>query len=176
MTDKEQKRIIGKNINRLIKMSGKQQQEIADALDIPPTTFNTWCMGRVMPRYSKLQKLAEYFGCSVSEIVDDQDETAVTFDPTATLKQSINKSLSIMSYDQLKKVAEYVEMVKLFDQKPIQGFDTITKLTGATKLGHSVLDKLNDQSKIEVKTFRPKSPHQKTVALVKKINKRDDKK
>lgn len=72
MTDEEQKRIFSKNINYYISQSGKQQKEIAKALGYSPTTFNTWCVGKIIPSAGKVQKIADYFGIGKSDLLDDK--------------------------------------------------------------------------------------------------------
>ena len=72
MTDDEQKRIFSKNLGYYISNSGKQQNEIAADLGISPTTFNTWCVGKIMPRMGKVQAIADYFGIGKSDLIDDK--------------------------------------------------------------------------------------------------------
>lgn len=72
MTDDEQKRVFSKNLNYYISNSGKQQKEVAKDLFISPTTFNTWCVGKVMPGIGKVQKIADYFGIGKSDLLDDR--------------------------------------------------------------------------------------------------------
>ena len=72
MTDDEQKRIFSKNLNFYISQSGKQQKEVARDLEISATTFNTWCVGKIMPRMGKVQKIADYFNIGKSDLLDDK--------------------------------------------------------------------------------------------------------
>jgi len=65
-------RIFSKNINYFIAQSGKTQKEIAKALGYNATTFNTWCVGKVLPRAGRVQKIADYFGISKSDLLDDK--------------------------------------------------------------------------------------------------------
>lgn len=74
MTDKEQREVFGRNLNYLIENIGKKQQEVADDLDVPHTTFNTWCMGRVVPSIKVLHQLADYFHCSILDLIDEHEE------------------------------------------------------------------------------------------------------
>ena len=53
MTDDEQRKIFSKNINKYIEQSGKLQKEIAKELGYSPTTFNTWCVGKIIPSAGK---------------------------------------------------------------------------------------------------------------------------
>lgn len=72
MSDEEQKKIFSKNINYYIAQSGKQQKEIAKDLGYSPTTFNTWCVGKIIPSAGKVQKIADYFGIGKSDLLDDK--------------------------------------------------------------------------------------------------------
>ena len=72
MTDDEQKKIFSKNINYFIAKSGKQQKEIAKELGFSPTTFNTWCVGKIVPSAGKVRKIADYFRISKSDLLDDK--------------------------------------------------------------------------------------------------------
>lgn len=72
MTDEEQKKIFSKNINFYIAQSGKQQREVAKELGFNPTTFNTWCVGKIIPSAGKVQKIADYFKIGKSDLLDDK--------------------------------------------------------------------------------------------------------
>ncbi|MCH5261632.1 MAG: helix-turn-helix domain-containing protein [Lachnospiraceae bacterium] len=53
-------------------MSHKTQREIAQAIDVSPQTFNTWCQGIAIPRMGKVQRLADYFNIGKSDLIDDK--------------------------------------------------------------------------------------------------------
>ena len=72
MTDEEQKHIFSKNINYYISLSGKQQKEVAKDLGYNPTTFNTWCVGKIIPSTGKIQRIADYFHIGKSDLLDDK--------------------------------------------------------------------------------------------------------
>ena len=70
MTDTEQKNIFAKNLNYYLTISEKTQKEVADAIQVSPQTFNTWCQGKALPRMGKVQKLADYFHIQKSLLID----------------------------------------------------------------------------------------------------------
>ena len=70
MTDKTQNTIFSNNLNHLLIKNKKTQKEVADAIGVSPQTFNTWCMGIALPRMGKIQKLADYFSVTKSELID----------------------------------------------------------------------------------------------------------
>lgn len=68
----DQKKIFAKNLNQLLDKTNKTQKEVADAIDVSPQTFNTWCQGIALPRMGKVQKLSDYFSVSKSELLDEK--------------------------------------------------------------------------------------------------------
>lgn len=72
----EQKKIFSTNLNYLLKRNCKTQKEVANAIGVIPSTFNTWCQGVALPRMGKVQALADYFGVAKSALIEKQDFTA----------------------------------------------------------------------------------------------------
>ena len=70
MSDAEQKQIFAYNLNRQLDINKKTQKEVAEALNVSPQTFNTWCQGIALPRMGKIQLLADYFGIGKSDLTD----------------------------------------------------------------------------------------------------------
>lgn len=74
MTKAEQARIFGENLSYYVGKTGKEQQQVAFELDIPKTTFNSWCVGKIVPYWGTIQKLAEYFNIGASELTEPQTQ------------------------------------------------------------------------------------------------------
>jgi repressor LexA len=70
MSDQEQKQIFAKNLNNQLLIANKTQKEVADAINISPQTFNTWCQGIALPRMGKIQLLADYFRIAKSDLLE----------------------------------------------------------------------------------------------------------
>lgn len=102
MTDNEQKKIFSKNLNKLLNEHNKTQKEVADAIDVSPQTFNTWCKGIALPRMGKVQTLADYFGILKSDLIenknDEQNQSYYLNPETSKIAQQIydNKELSLL--------------------------------------------------------------------------------
>ena len=73
MTDTEQRKIFSKNLLRLLSQNNKTQKEVADAISVSPQTFNTWCQGIALPRMGKVQRLADYFNVTKSDLIDEKE-------------------------------------------------------------------------------------------------------
>lgn len=71
MSDKEQKRIFSKNLNYFLSLNNKTQKEVANAINVSPQTFNTWCQGIAIPRIGKVQLLADYFNIPKTALIDE---------------------------------------------------------------------------------------------------------
>ena len=71
MTDNEQRSVISSNLKHLIRMSGKEQKQIALELGINPPTFNQWVMGKAIPSVTTLKSLASYFNVRLENIVNE---------------------------------------------------------------------------------------------------------
>lgn len=72
MADEEQKKIFAKNLNKYLSQFNKTQKEVADAIEVSPQTFNTWCQGIALPRMGKVQRLADYFGIGKTDLIDEK--------------------------------------------------------------------------------------------------------
>ena len=70
-TDLGNQEIVSRNLKRYLDNSGKTQKEIAAAIYVSTGTFCDWIKGRAYPRMDKVQLLAEYFGISKSDLVED---------------------------------------------------------------------------------------------------------
>lgn len=69
---KEEREILSKNLNRLLKSKGKTQADVVRELGIPEATIRSWFSGEKYPRIQNIQKLADYFNVKRSQITDDE--------------------------------------------------------------------------------------------------------
>lgn len=97
----------GKNLKMLIEKSGKEQKDVAIALDLPPTTFNTWCVGKVLPPIIRLRKVADYFGCNMSDLVEPLTEERF-------IEIELNNIIKTFDDHQRSRLLEYAKMLKQY--------------------------------------------------------------
>lgn len=50
---------------------GVTDYRVSEATGIPKSTFSDWKSGRSKPKTEKLQKIANYFGISVDDLLED---------------------------------------------------------------------------------------------------------
>ena len=81
------KEIFSRNLMYYIERSGKTQKELAEMLNVPTSTFNNWIMAKKYPRIDKIEMLANYFGITKSDLIEDKPKKPVTVDDGLTEDQ-----------------------------------------------------------------------------------------
>ena len=68
------KEIMAKNIQYYMELYGKTRQEVCDSLGVKYTTFTDWVKGNSYPRIDKIELMANYFGISKADLVEDRSK------------------------------------------------------------------------------------------------------
>lgn len=68
------KETFAKNLTYYIEHSGKTQRDVADAIGVSAPTMSDWVNGKMFPRIDKIERLANYFGCLKSDLIEDKTE------------------------------------------------------------------------------------------------------
>lgn len=110
MTRMENAEIFSNNLNLFITRSGKEQKDVALALDFPPTTFNTWCVGKVVPPLGKIRKIADYFGCSVTDLIEPLSQSRM-------VNIDFNNTIKDFDERQMSRLLEYAKMLKMYKEQ-----------------------------------------------------------
>ena len=53
-------------------MANKNQKEMAAIVGVSAPTFHDWLKGKKMPKMSNVQKLADYFGVKLSDLIEEK--------------------------------------------------------------------------------------------------------
>ena len=72
MNTAENKKILAENILYYMDIKGVTKQQLCSSLDIKYSTFVEWIKGRAYPRIGAVEKLANYFGCEKSDLIEDR--------------------------------------------------------------------------------------------------------
>lgn len=65
------KEIMARNLRKYITMCGKDRRVVAKELNIPYSTLTEWMNGRKYPRIDRIERMAEYFNISKSDLIED---------------------------------------------------------------------------------------------------------
>lgn len=74
MSNLGNKEIMSKNIQYYMELYGKTRQEMCDSLGVKYTTFTDWVKGNSYPRIDKIELMANYFGISKADLVEDRSK------------------------------------------------------------------------------------------------------
>lgn len=64
--------VVGANIRRMLQLSGRQQKDLADFCGVSTSTASAWAKGQKIPRPTKMAKVCEFFGCTLSELMQEK--------------------------------------------------------------------------------------------------------
>ena len=89
------KEILAKNLRKYIAMSGKDRKHIARSLGFPYSTLTDWVNANKYPRIDNIEKMADYFGVSKSDLIEDFEQKQKDNDALADIivKIRMNKDL-----------------------------------------------------------------------------------
>jgi len=84
----DRKRIIANNIKKYIKKEGITQKQLAEAINISPSTMSDYMNLRSHPSWGVIQRIADYFGIKKTDIdttwKDFEDEIKPNYTPNVT--------------------------------------------------------------------------------------------
>ncbi len=72
MSNLGNKEVMAKNIQFYMDKYEKTRQDMCDALGVKYTTFTDWVKGKSYPRIDKIELMANYFGISKSDLVEER--------------------------------------------------------------------------------------------------------
>lgn len=72
MSNLGNKEIMAKNIQYYMDKYGKTRQDMCEALGVKYTTFTDWVKGNSYPRIDKIELMANYFGISKADLVEER--------------------------------------------------------------------------------------------------------
>lgn len=75
------KQTMAKNIKYYMEKNNVNSLELCRVLGVPQSTFSYWLNAKTYPRIDKIEKMANYFGISKADLVEDMRErTASQYD------------------------------------------------------------------------------------------------
>jgi transcriptional regulator with XRE-family HTH domain len=74
----DNKNIIAQNIQYYMDINNKERKQVCDALGVKYTTFTDWIKGNSYPRIDKIELLANYFGITKSDLIEEHRQGNVT--------------------------------------------------------------------------------------------------
>ena len=130
MSNLGNKEIMAKNIQYYMDKYGKTRQDMCEALGVKYTTFTDWVKGNSYPRIDKIELMANYFGISKADLVEDHndfsDDHYYLNDETRQIAQeafenpelrTLFKVARVIPPERLKAHIEFMKSLKEQEQK-----------------------------------------------------------
>lgn len=105
MSNLGNKQIMAKNIQYYMDKYGKSRQDMCEALGVKYTTFTDWVKGNSYPRIDKIELMANFFGISKAELVEEhnlltrRDERDIKKDLDSLMEKLTSKEVGPAAYD-----------------------------------------------------------------------------
>lgn len=109
MSELGNKEVMAKNLKFYLNSCGKTQKEMAEIINVPPSTFNNWMRGLKYPRIDKIELLANYFGISKSDLIEDKKAPSTEI----TLTEGEEMLLDLFRQIPSDKQALVLEMIRV---------------------------------------------------------------
>ena len=105
--------MLGDRLKELRIKKGATQDDLAALLNIKRQTYSAYERNVSLPDIPSVLKLAEFFGVSVGYIIGDKTKAAHDEQPLSADNKTIMEICSALPEEEVKKVLEYVELLKL---------------------------------------------------------------
>jgi transcriptional regulator with XRE-family HTH domain len=102
------KEIFSTNLKRKMEEAGKTRQDICAALGFSYYTVTDWVKGKKMPRMDKVETLANYFNCLISDLIEEKQPTS----ELSIRKKEFIKKIEGMSDAQLDRLEQILALVE----------------------------------------------------------------
>lgn len=126
------KEIMARNIQYYMDMYQKTRQDMCDALGVKYTTFTDWVKGNSYPRIDKIELMANYFGISKADLVEEH--SILTSRDTRDIEKILDQTREqLMSQEGL-----------MFDGNPASP-EAIESILSAMQIGMELAKKKNKE-------------------------------
>lgn len=75
------KKIMGENTQYYMDKMGIERKDFAKAIGVPYSSLTDWINGKTYPRIDKIEKMANFFGISKSDLVEERKDDSYYIDP-----------------------------------------------------------------------------------------------
>lgn len=120
------KEIMARNIQYYMDKYGKSRQDMCDALGVKYTTFTDWVKGNSYPRIDKIELMANYFGISKADLVEERTSGKINSHSSVT----INVLGRVAAGIPLNAIEEIIDTEEISEKMASEGEYFALKITG----------------------------------------------
>lgn len=112
MSNLGNKRIMAQNILFYMARDKKTRSDMCAALNVPYTTFTDWVKGNAYPRIDKIEAMANYFGITKADLVEEKPTPVSESGPISPERQALLDAVKDVDNDTAKAVLDIIRSVK----------------------------------------------------------------
>lgn len=83
--------------------------KMAELLGVSQSTISMWRTGKAFPRIEVLEKLADYFGITVAELLSDHNDDAIKDEPMTIAAHFDGDEYTEEELEEIREFAEFVK-------------------------------------------------------------------
>lgn len=106
------KEIMAKNIKRYMEINDVNSADVCKALGFKQNTFSNWINAKIYPRIDKIEMMANYFGVSKSDLVEEQPTVIMGGEATTNRILKYAEMLVALSPESRDRVFHYIDFEK----------------------------------------------------------------
>ena len=101
-----------RNLQYYIAKSGKTQKEVAEAIEVSAPTMNEYIKGKKLPRMGKIEKLANYFGCEKSDLLEDKEKPTAQDDGLSRDMVELIEEIKKLPEDKIQMLLQVARSIR----------------------------------------------------------------
>lgn len=83
--------VFSENLKYYIEKSGRDRRELAEIWGFPYSTVTEWVNGKKYPRIDKIEAIANYFGITKADLIEERKEKPPKYEGLSDAKISLIK-------------------------------------------------------------------------------------
>ena len=96
------KQVMARNIQKYLDKLGIDRKKLCDDLGLKYTTVAEWLQGGAYPRIDKIELMANYFGCSKADLVEESSSDL----------DDLTRMYNTMNEKQKQRILEYARLIR----------------------------------------------------------------
>lgn len=105
------KEVFSKNLKYYIEKCGKDRRELAEMWGFPYSTVTEWVNGRKYPRIDKIEVMANFFGITKADLIEDKKEQPPIFEELSEGKRAMHEFVDTLSEEQTQQLLQIARTV-----------------------------------------------------------------
>lgn len=104
--------VFAKNLHYYMERKGISQKELSEIIGVSAPTLNEWIKAKKYPRIDKVEKLANYFGCLKSDLIEEKKERQPTQSELSLKKREFMQKVEGMTDAQIERLEQILALVE----------------------------------------------------------------